>query len=48
VIRPADSTLELRPVSVARYTERTAVVIGGLRDGDNIVLAGVHTVHAGQ
>jgi multidrug efflux system membrane fusion protein len=48
VIRPADSTLELRPVAVARYTERTAVVIGGLRDGDNVVLAGVHTVYAGQ
>jgi multidrug efflux system membrane fusion protein len=48
VIRPADSTLELRPVAVARYTERTAVVTGGLKDGDNVVLAGVHTVYAGQ
>jgi membrane fusion protein, multidrug efflux system len=48
VIRPADSTLELRPVAVARYTERAAVVIGGLKDGDNVVLAGVHTVYAGQ
>lgn len=48
VIRLADSTLELRPVAVARYTERTAVVIGGLKDGDNVVLAGVHTVYAGQ
>jgi membrane fusion protein, multidrug efflux system len=48
VIRPADSTLELRPVAVARYTEGAAVVIGGLKDGDSIVLAGVHTVYAGQ
>jgi RND family efflux transporter MFP subunit len=48
VIRSADSTLELRPVAVARYTERTAVVIGGLKDGDDVVLAGVHTVYAGQ
>ena len=48
VIRPADSTLELRPVTVRNYTERTAIVTGGLADGDNLVLAGVHTVFAGQ
>jgi membrane fusion protein, multidrug efflux system len=48
VIRPADSTLELRPVAVASYTERTAVVASGLNDGDNVVLAGVHTVYVGQ
>ncbi len=48
VIRAADSTLELRPVTVASYSERTALVSGGLKDGDNVVLAGVHTVYAGQ
>jgi membrane fusion protein, multidrug efflux system len=48
VIRPSDSTLELRPVAVASYRERSATVTGGLRDGDNVVLAGVHTVYAGQ
>jgi RND family efflux transporter MFP subunit len=48
VIRAADSTLELRPVSVRTYTERGAVVTGGLAEGDNLVLAGVHTVFAGQ
>jgi RND family efflux transporter MFP subunit len=48
VIRAEDSTLELRPVSVARYTERGSVITAGLKDGDNVVLAGVHTVYAGE
>jgi len=48
VIRAADSTLELRPVSVRTYTGRGAVVTGGLAEGDSLVLAGVHTVFAGQ
>jgi multidrug efflux system membrane fusion protein len=48
VIRPKDSTLELRPVTVGSYSERGTTVTRGLRDGDNIVLAGVHTVYAGQ
>jgi RND family efflux transporter MFP subunit len=48
VVRPADSTLELRPVTVERYEERTALIRDGLRDGDNVVAAGVHTVHAGE
>ena len=48
VIRPTDSTLELRPVTVGSYSERGTIVTGGLRDGDNVVLAGVHTVYAGQ
>jgi len=47
VIR-ANSTLELRPVTVRAYTERTAVVTSGLAEGDSLVLAGVHTVFAGQ
>jgi membrane fusion protein, multidrug efflux system len=47
VIR-GNSTLELRPVTVRSYGERSAVVTRGLRDGDSIVLAGVHTVFAGE
>jgi RND family efflux transporter MFP subunit len=47
-IRPSDSTLELRPVNVRGYGERTAYVDRGLRDGDSIVAAGVHTVYAGE
>jgi RND family efflux transporter MFP subunit len=48
VIRPSDSTLELRPVTVGSYSERGTIVTRGLRDGDTVVLAGVHTVYAGQ
>jgi multidrug efflux system membrane fusion protein len=47
-IRLGDSTLELRPVNVRGYGERTAYVDRGLREGDNIVAAGVHTVYAGE
>ncbi len=38
----------MRPVTVSRYTERTATVTDGIKDGEQIVLAGVHTVFAGQ
>ena len=48
VVRPPDSTLELRTVTVERYEERTALISGGLRDGENVVAAGVHTVYAGE
>jgi RND family efflux transporter MFP subunit len=48
VIRAGDSTLELRPVIVRTYTERAAVVTSGLAEGDSLVMAGVHTVFAGQ
>ncbi|MEA3109298.1 MAG: hypothetical protein QOI88_3903 [Gammaproteobacteria bacterium] len=48
VIRAGDSTLELRPVTVRTYTERAAVVTSGLAEGDSLVMAGVHTVFAGQ
>jgi membrane fusion protein, multidrug efflux system len=48
VIRGNDSTLELRPVTVRSYGERSALVTHGLRDSDRIVLAGVHTVFAGE
>ena len=48
VIRRRDSTLELRPVTVARYTERDITVSSGLADGDTVVLAGVHTVYEAE
>jgi membrane fusion protein, multidrug efflux system len=48
VVRASDSTLELRPVTVSRYSERTTTVTDGIKDGEQIVLAGVHTVYAGQ
>jgi RND family efflux transporter MFP subunit len=48
VIRTADSTLELRPVSVRRYTASAAYIDAGLNEGDEVVQAGVHTVFAGE
>jgi membrane fusion protein, multidrug efflux system len=48
VIRANDSTLELRPVTVSSYSERGALVSEGLKNGDAVVLAGAHTVYAGE
>lgn len=48
VVKPGSAILELRTVAVASYGERTATVTSGLKDGEQIVLAGVHTVFAGQ
>ncbi|HYS67343.1 MAG TPA: efflux RND transporter periplasmic adaptor subunit [Paraburkholderia sp.] len=54
VVRAADNasgggdTLELRRVTVTRYNERTIVIGGGLKDGERVVLQGVHTVTAGE
>ncbi|MFT4066222.1 efflux RND transporter periplasmic adaptor subunit [Paraburkholderia sp.] len=48
VVRAADNTLELRRVTVTRYDERTIVVSEGLKDGESVVLQGVHTVSAGE
>jgi len=48
VVRAADSTLELRPVNVLTYTERSVAISGGLKEGDIVLRAGVHTVYEGE
>ena len=48
VVRPADSTLELRNVTVARYGERDVLVTDGLKPGERVLMQGVHTVSAGE
>jgi multidrug efflux system membrane fusion protein len=48
IVRKQDSTLELRPVKVTIYAERFALVNDGLVEGDRLVMAGVHTVFAGE
>jgi len=48
VVRPADSTLELRPVTVARYDERDVLINAGLAAGEQVVMQGVHAVSAGE
>jgi RND family efflux transporter MFP subunit len=48
VINPGTSTLELRPVTVRSYSDHSTTISGGLKDGETVVLAGVHTVYAGE
>jgi RND family efflux transporter MFP subunit len=48
VVEGNSSTLQLRPVKVGRYSDRSTVITAGLNEGDVVVLAGVHTVHVGQ
>jgi RND family efflux transporter MFP subunit len=48
VVEGSSSTLQLRPVKVGRYSDRATLITAGLNDGDMVVLAGVHTVYAGQ
>lgn len=48
VVRAGDDVLELRRVQVTRYDERTVAISAGLKDGERVVLQGVHTVTAGE
>ncbi|NIE63750.1 efflux RND transporter periplasmic adaptor subunit [Burkholderia sp. Ax-1719] len=48
IVQGADNVLQLRRVSVSRYDARTITVTDGLKDGDRIVLQGVHTVSVGE
>jgi RND family efflux transporter MFP subunit len=47
VVKP-DLTLELRPVTVARYETERVLLTSGLANGDRVVTAGVHKLSAGQ
>jgi RND family efflux transporter MFP subunit len=42
------SRLTLRPVTVTRHGASSSVVTGALKEGDVIVVAGVHAVYAGE
>lgn len=44
----ADSSLELRPVTVRSYSDHSTVITSGLGDGDVVVMAGVHAVYSGE
>jgi multidrug efflux system membrane fusion protein len=48
VVEGSTSTLQLRPVKVGNYSERATLITDGLHEGDMVVLAGVHTVYAGE
>jgi membrane fusion protein, multidrug efflux system len=38
----------LRAVTVRSYSDHATVITGGLKEGETVVLAGVHTVYAGE
>jgi RND family efflux transporter MFP subunit len=48
VVRTADSTLELRGVTVSRYGEHDVWISAGLSGGERVLMQGVHTVSAGE
>jgi multidrug efflux system membrane fusion protein len=48
VVRPSDSRLELRRVTVTRYGEHDVLVGAGLAAGERVVMQGVHAVAAGE
>jgi membrane fusion protein, multidrug efflux system len=48
IVQGADNVLRLQRVSVSRYDARTITVTQGLKDGERIVLQGVHTVTSGE
>ncbi|CAN0625283.1 membrane fusion protein, multidrug efflux system [Burkholderia multivorans] len=48
VVHQGSDTLELRPVSVGHYDERTISVTSGLHDSERVVVQGVHAVSAGE
>lgn len=48
VVRPDNGALELRPVTVTAYGERSVTLSGGIAGGDRIVVQGVHTLTAGE
>ena len=48
IVRPADAKLELRPVTVSAYGERSVTLSEGIAAGEKIVVQGVHTLTAGE
>lgn len=48
VVDRASGTVELRPVTIARWRDETASISSGVRDGELIATAGVHKLEPGQ
>jgi len=48
VVDPANSTVALRPIRIARHEPDTVIVAEGLAPGDTVVTAGVQTLRDGQ
>ena len=48
VVDPATMAVELRPITVERFTPAAVVVQDGLEPGETVVTAGVQALHPGQ
>lgn len=48
VVDRASGTVELRPVTIARWRDETASISSGVKDGELIATAGVHKLEPGQ
>ncbi len=48
VLEGSPLRLALRPVEVQSYRDRSVILAAGLRDGERIVAAGIHTVFVGE
>lgn len=48
IVDPTARTVALRPIEVMRYTPAKVSVVGGLKDNEVVVTAGVQALHPGQ
>ena len=48
VVDRGSGTVELRPVTIARWRDDTAAILSGVKDGELIATAGVHKLETGQ
>jgi RND family efflux transporter MFP subunit len=48
VVDKASGAVELRPVTIARWRDETALIASGVKDGEIIASAGVHKLEPGQ
>jgi len=48
VVDRTSGTVELRPVTIARWRDDTAAILSGVKEGELIATAGVHKLETGQ
>jgi len=48
VVDPATSTVALRPVTISRWRDETALIASGVKNGEVVATAGVHKLEPGQ
>ena len=48
VVNRDSGTVELRPVTIARWRDDTAAILSGVKEGELIATAGVHKLETGQ